>query len=188
MATNGLVLIKPSTVDKTGASSTATINTGGSVTFSLCETLSLNGVFSSAYDNYIIDMRFTTAKTSKNPLTIRLRLSGQDNSTASSYVSQLLRADATTVSGSRTTADYGLVGGYETDVAGEGLEIFVYGPALAQPTAWRGVGVNADTSAGIDDYAGTHNQSTGYDGLTVRGGVDGSDAVSGLIKVYGLVK
>lgn len=192
MATNGLVLITPTstTVDGTGAS--ATIGARGSVTFTSCTSLSLNGVFSSTYDNYIINLRYNSTKTSKAAITFRLRLTGIDNQTASAYVSQLLRADSTTVSGSRTTAAWGIVGAYETDqVDGvsvrEGLDLFVYGPNLAQATAWRSVTVNGDTGAGIDDYAGTHNQATGYDGFTILGN-EGGDPLTGFIKVYGLVK
>lgn len=189
MATNGLVLIKPTSVASTGTrvNRSATINTNGSVTFTVCDSVSLNGVFSSTYDNYIVDIRYDTLSTGRELITMRLRLSGTDNQTASSYVSQLLRSTSTTVSGSRTTTTHGIIGAYETDSSlKEGLEVFFYGPNLAQPTAWRGVGVNAGSGASIDVYAGTHNQSTGYDGFTM--GVFTDDGFSGLVKVYGLVK
>jgi hypothetical protein len=185
MATNGITLITPTSVAVTGAGSSATINAGGSVTFATAATLSLNGVFSSLYDNYVIDCRLKTDKGSKEDIRIRMRLSGTDNTTASSYVSQRLRADSTTVNGARTTADYGLIMNTETDVNAEGFTGYVYGPSLAQPTAWRCVVVNADSSAGIDDYAGTHNQSTAYDGFTC---IYSPTHFTGLIKVYGLVQ
>lgn len=182
MATNGIVLIKPSSVAKTGASSTATINAGGSVTFSLCETLSLNGVFSSTYDNYIVDMHAIDDGTTF----LRLRVSGTDNSTANSYVSQLLDASSTTVSGARFTGD--LARSFYSDRnKPNGNTMYMYGPHLAQPTAGRSVNANAISSARLVDWAWTHNQSTSYDGFTL---IRTSTAVtmSGLIKVYGLVK
>jgi len=186
MATNGIRLITPTSVNNTGG--TATINAGGSVTFSgLLEKVSLNGVFTSTYDNYIINVRLSTNKTSKNNLRVLWRLAGTDNTTLSSYVSQMLRADATTVSGARTTANFGIIGAFETDSSlKEGFTAYVYGPGLAQPTAWRSVTVSADTSAGVDDFAGTHNQSTAYDGFTLDSGANFE--FEGLIKVYGLVQ
>ena len=185
MATNGLVLIKPTSTAVTGGSASATINAGGSVTFTTCETLSLNGVFSSTYDNYIIDVRGN----SNASLTIhlRLRVSGSDNSTANSYVSQRLTADNTTVAGLRETSDLAaqVFGLYNTQR--DGIQMFVYGPNLAQPTAGRSVTALGASSAFILDRAWTHNQSTAYDGFTLlRGGA--ANNFSGLIKVYGLVK
>lgn len=183
MATNGLVLIKPTTVDKTGASSTATINTGGSVTFDLCETLSLNGVFSSTYDNYIVDLR-CKSDSSGNRTNLRLRAAGTDNSTANSYTSQLLLANGTSVTGSRQSSAEAWLGTVvSTD--NNGQEIFLYGPHLAQPTAMRGLDASQNLGGYIADRAVTHNQSTSYDGFTIW--VEGL-AFTGLIKVYGLVK
>lgn len=182
MATNGIVLIKPSSVAKTGASSTATINAGGSVTFGLCDTLSLNDVFSSAYDNYIIDIRHTGSNDTY--VRMRFRLSGTDNSTANSYVVQKLEGSSTTVAGSRTTSTE-TYAAYPSNAQRGGDQIFLYGPALAQPTAGRSVNVSGYLSATITDFAWTHNQSTAYDGLTIY---PGAGTFTGLIKVYGLVK
>jgi hypothetical protein len=181
---NAMMLIKPSSVNVTGSGSSATINDSGSVTFTSCQSFSLNGVFSSTYDNYIIDCRLVSSKTGKEDVALRMRLSGTDDTTASSYVSQRLRSDDSTVSGARITNTYGLIISTEKDVQAEGFTAYVYGPGLAQPTAWRSVTVNGDSGAGIDDYASTHNQSTPYDGFTVApiGGFN----VTGLIKVYGL--
>ena len=181
MATNGLVLIKPSSVAKTGASSTATINAGGSVTFGLCETLSLNGVFSSAYDNYIISWRGVEGGT--NNIRGRLRSTGTDDSTANSYVLQYVQASGTTISGGRITTNWASLNVGST-VHG-GFVAYVYGPYLVQPTAIRTVTADGFGSARISDFASTHNQSTAYDGFTF---LIESGSSSGLVKVYGLVK
>jgi hypothetical protein len=95
--TNGLVVMTPTSVAKTGTGSTATINSDGSVVFDLCTTLSLNGVFTSSYDNYMIVMRATTSLAWPY-FNSRLRASGTDNTTASSYTNQYLTANGTTVS------------------------------------------------------------------------------------------
>jgi len=182
MATNGIRLITPTSVAKTGASSTATINAGGSVTFALCATLSLNGVFTSTYDNYIIDIRCVDDGTKQ--LRIRMRLAGTDNSTASSYVDQRLRASSTSVSGTRTTANIANI--FDNSATQRsGLQLFMYGPGLAQPTAGRTVTAGGTSSAEISDHAWTHNQSTAYDGCSL---IMASGTFSGLVKVYGLVQ
>lgn len=184
MATNGLVLIKPTSTAVTGGSASATINAGGSVTFTTCETLSLNGVFSSTYDNYIIDIRHTESTTM--PIYYRMRLSGTDNTTANAYVTQYLQADGTTVNGARITDSFGWIM-YGGSTQREGHQVFVYGPNLAQPTALRSVSALGLSSARILDNASTHNQSTAYDGITIYPQPT-VGTFTGLIKVYGLVK
>ena len=178
---NGLELIKPTSIASTGTGNSSSINTNGSVTFSSCATLSLNGVFSSTYDNYMIVLRFTNAS-GTTTLQYRLRASGTDNSTASSYVTQELTADSTSVLGGRYTANLAYFGtAYATQRSG--LVMNVYGPFLAQPTASRSVTVGDSSSAYFYDAAHTHNQSTSYDGLTV---LLSAGTISGLVCVYGM--
>jgi len=182
MAVNGLELITPTSIVVTGSGSSATINAGGSVTFTTAATLSLNGVFSSAYDNYVISIRHLASSTDN--FEYRLRVAGVDNSTANSYVSQLLNADGTTVSGSRTTAGIGLLG-LVSNTQRSGDQVFLYGPSLAQPTALRSITASGGGSARIYDRASTHNQSTVYDGITLT---PSALTFTGLIKVYGLAQ
>lgn len=173
-------LVKPTSVDKTGAGSTATISANGSVNFTACETLSLNGVFSAEYDNYVC---FVSADSSASIATlyIRYRLSGTDNSTASSYVRQLLSALSTTTSAVRTTTnEQEALRCYSTPA---GVVMNFYGPFLAQPTAFRGVTVSDNAGGYIADNAGTHNQSTSYDGFSIYANTGN---FTGNIAVYGL--
>jgi len=177
---NGLHLITPTSTAKTGTGSTATINTNGSVTFSSCETLSLNGVFSADYDNYMIVARHST--TADYAWRIRFRASGTDNSTANSYVFQYLFGDSTSVSGARTTTNYGQVSA-RGNTQRAGFVASIYGPNLAQPTAYRSVIADDYLSAAVTDYAGTHNQSTSYDGITF---IASAGSFTGLVAVYGM--
>lgn len=175
---NGMILVTPSSVNRTGTS--ATINASGSVSFTACSVLSLNGVFSSTYDNYIIDCRSTG--TSGVVVSCRWRASGTDNSTANSYVRQVLSANGTTIAGSRVTDTSGIVNVHWNTLR-TGFETFVYGPSLAQPTAARVVSMQDLSSARIEDFAWTHNQPVAYDGFTI---FMASGDMTGLIKVYGL--
>jgi len=181
MSKNGLILLTPTSIDHTGTS--ASISANGSVSFTACTVLSLNGVFSADYDNYMVVCRFTN-NTGTSTLNYRMRVSGADNSTANSYVTQELVANATTVLGGPYTANVGyLTPSYATQRAGFVWD--VYGPFLAQPTATRTVSASDFSSAYILDSASTHNQSTSYDGFTLN---RSAGDVSGRIAVYGMRK
>ena len=175
---NGMILVTPSSVNRTGTS--ATINASGSVSFTACSVLSLNGVFSSTYDNYIIDIRFLGTVFGA-ALRIRMRSTGTDNATVNAYARQYVIADSTSVSGERSSDTFANIS--FANNTREGLNLFLYGPNLSQPTAGRSVTVSGSNNAYIYDSAFTHNQSTSYDGFTF---IPSSGNVTGLVKVYGL--
>jgi hypothetical protein len=186
MSKNGLILLTPTTVDKTGASSTATISTNGSVEFGSCESLSLNGVFSANYDNYMIVCRHTPS-TSVN-VDLRLRSGGANNSSANSYVRQFLGADGASASANRFTSDKwdGIFTSFTT-IQQNGAIIYVFGPYLSQPTAFRSNTIQSNSGAGLVSNSGTHNQSVSYDGISLILSVAGY-TLSGRIAVYGMRK
>jgi hypothetical protein len=113
----------------------------------------------------------------------RLRASGSDNSTASSYTFQRIFVTGASVSAARTSADKGTFMYIES--AANGFQHNIYGPYLAQPTATRTVGVSDVSGAGIYEYASTHNQSTSYDGITYLTDAAGN-ASTGKLAVYGI--
>jgi len=177
--TNGLVVMTPSSIAYSGTS--ASINADGSVVFSACTSLSLNGVFTGDYDNYMVTIG-PINNSSADELRFRYRASGSDNSTANSYVVQRINASSTTVNADRNTADYGqLPTIYATQRSG--LTFYLFGPYLAQPTACRSVFVGDAASAYLRDHAGTHNQSTSYDGISFF--MASSTNFSGLVTVFG---
>jgi hypothetical protein len=175
----GMVLLTPTSIAHSGTS--ASIGTNGQVTFTAVTSLSLNGVFSATYDNYVIVTRFTnTAAANHNQF--RLRASGSDNSTANSYVHQRLESSSTTVAGSRTTSNLTFLS-RESATDPSGIYTHVYGPFLAQPTALRTVDASARLGAYITEIASTHNQSTSYDGFTV---FPDAGSITGAVQVYGV--
>lgn len=177
----GMVLITPTSVVAAGTGSSATIGANGSVEFSACTSLSLNGVFTSGYDNYMVVLRGTSSLAAG--INVRWRVNGTDNSTASSYTSQNIQATGTTVNAARSSGDSG---NFAVMNATQrcGFTTHIFGPNLAQPTAWRTVTANDSSSARIEDYTVTHNQSTSYDGFTL---ICGNGNMTGLVSVYGLV-
>jgi len=181
MSKNGLILLKPTSIAYTGTS--ASISANGSVSFSACSVLSLNGVFSADYDNYTVVLGYGgSASTS---LRGRWRASGTDEDSASNYYTyQVLSATSTTVSGSRSTTNTTLFSAHGSSLW-NGSVVYVYGPYLTQPTAHRNVNVRSTDGARIYDYAGTHSQSLAYDGFTIY---PDSGNITGLVSVYGMRK
>ena len=181
MSKNGLILLTPTSVDTTGGGSTATISANGSVSFTACSVLSLNGVFSADYDNYMV--LWAGANSTTDIPIYRLRASGTD-ATASNYVTQNLSATGTTVSGTRTAANgYGWYG--YTSTSKFGNTSFFYGPFLSQPTAVRLLSVNSRDGAYLHDDASTHSLSSSYDGFTITAQ---NGSFTGRVAVYGMRK
>ena len=179
-----MVIMRPTSIVVAGAGSSASVRAAGGVEFASATSLSLNGVFTSDYDDYMISLLFTSSS-SNAELFMRLRASGSDNSTGSSYVFQTLTAVSTTITGQRTTSDRGRFGNIG-NTQRSGYAVYMYGPNLAQPTAFRSVTAFDLSSATIVDYANTHNQSTAYDGFTLI--PNPSNDITGVVTVYGLAQ
>lgn len=181
--TNGLVVMTPTSTDVTGTGSSATINSNGSVTFSSCSTLSLNGVFTTDYDNYMIVMRNSTTSVSGS-MRARLRASGTDSTATSDYNYQgILVAASSQTTARTTTTGYWLFNTNDNDWH-NGFTAYLFGPKLAQPTAYRTVTIDSVSGAQIYDAAGTHELSTAYDGITMYTG-NASETNTGLVTVFG---
>ena len=176
-AGDGLIVMTPTSIDVTGTS--GSINADGGVDFTAVTALSLNGVFTSSYDNYLIVANYDAS--ADNIVTFRLRASGTD-ATAGNYTRQWLEADgAATPNGFRSSSTTAMGFGYQ-GTEWNGQAFHVYGPYLAQPTASRGVNVASTSGARLLDYASTHSLSTSYDGFTL---LPGSGNITGNITVFG---
>jgi hypothetical protein len=182
-AGDGLISMKPTSIAHSGTS--ASINSDGGVDFSAVTSLSLNGVFTGDYDNYLIV--FTgLASSGAVGVNFRLRASGTDAS-GTDYTQQLLRADSTTVSAARVTSATQFSIQTTGPDLNNGSHVYVYGPHLAQPTAVRSVtevsiDASLTTNVNIFDRAQTHSLSTSYDGFTIETNVNN---ITGTIHVFG---
>jgi hypothetical protein len=175
---SGLVPIVPTSVAV--SSGTATANANGQVTFTTVGSVSLNGVFSSTYKNYVVIWSEDTS--SVQAITkFYMRLAGTDNTTASSYITQYLRATSTTASAAKDTLAYG-----QLDVSA-GTQSFatltVFSPAIATPTYFTNL-VNTQTSTFVEIHAATHTQSVAYDGITFQAN---SGTMTGTVSIYGYI-
>lgn len=175
----GMVLLTPTSIAHSGTS--ASIGANGQVTFTAVTSLSLNGVFSASYDNYVIAFGPLSQTVDANT-SVRLRASGTDNSTANSYTYQTLNAVNTAISASRSTTNAGILATQGSTLR-NGTVVYLYGPYLAQPTSVRTVSGSSYLNASITDLVFTHNQSTAYDGITLW---PASGNMSGTLTVMGV--
>jgi hypothetical protein len=173
--TNGLVVMTPSSIAYSGTS--ASINADGSVVFSACTSLSLNGVFTGDYDNYMVTIRTSGTVDGQSPY-IYLRASGVNSTT--NYTTQTLAASATTVSSSRFNTQPFIV---VDDSQRDGTTLYLFGPQLAQPTAGRIISASGYLNAYFYDLAWTHSASTAYDGFTFD--TAGGAGITGQLTVFG---
>lgn len=97
---SGLVPIVPTSV--VVGSGSATTSAYGLVTFTGASSVSLNGIFSATYNNYRIILSPDAASTTLD-IQARLRISGSDVTTASSYQQENMFASDNTVTGQVST-------------------------------------------------------------------------------------
>jgi len=176
----GLSLITPTSINFTGTS--ATINASGTVSFTACSVLSLNGIFSASYDNYLMILTGSQSA-SGGSLAARLRASGTDNSAASSYKNNYFTVNAGTInasSGATTYWDDIAFGG-----ANHGYQFMIYRPFAAVPTCITSYGTSDYTNAFARNTLSTHNASTSFDGFSWRQDLKGT-TITGIFAVYGI--
>lgn len=185
-ALGGMVLMTPTSIASTGSGNSSSIGTNGSVTFTACATLSLNGVFTSSYDNYMIAYSASRIGATNDYIICRLRASGTDAS-GTNYTQQYLYADSTTLGAARTSSATSAGFAFYTRESNPlGTSLFVYGPNLAQATAMRTIGMGWNgTNPNIYDLTSTHAVSSAYDGITIFSS-GATVTLTGLVSVYGL--
>lgn len=176
MPTNGLVVMTPTSV----VGSTATINADGSVSFTAESSLKINGVFTADYDNYMISVRHVSS--AEYSVYFRLAASGVVEQSASNYyTNQTLIIDGTSKTGTRSSNNYGN-GLASSAQQRSGNTVYVYGPYLAEPTAWRNVSARGYLGATMIENVTTHSLSTSYDGFELD---PSSGTFTGLLTVFG---
>lgn len=171
----GLVIVAPTSIANSGGSASAS---GGEVTFTGVTSVSLNGCFTSTYDNYKIVSYLTSNQVDAN-IRNRMRVSGSDAS-GSNYSRQSLQSSSTTVSGARSSNATDFI----VSVAGTGSPtLMVYDmarPFLAASTLFLGKGSGRDIETW--DFSGLHTLATSYDGFSIY---PSSGTITGTLRVYG---
>jgi hypothetical protein len=174
---SGLNIVAPTTIANSGGTANAS---GGEITFTTVTSLSLNGIFSATYDNYLIVIDYTA--TANGQLKARMRAAGTDNSGANTYIDQVLQANNATLTAGRTTAnifdDFFMIRTENRQASALNL----YAPFLAQFTQYAQLQHFSVSEAGIALSAGVHKVASSFDGLTLS---PGSGSVTGKLRVYG---
>jgi hypothetical protein len=180
----GLTPITPTSIAVGSGSASSAGN--GQVTFTSVGTnLSLNGVFSSTYDNYLIV--FQTTFSTATQLSIRYRASGTD--TTADYYMNLVDYYS-----NGTTVDYNFANGAslislaDNSVVEMGFQASVRNPFVAKKTLFTAQYNNWQTSTvraqnGLN--FGTQSGTTSFDGITF---LPTAGTITGTVSVYGLAK
>ena len=183
-ASRGLNQIIPSSVAV--GSGTATVGANGKISLSGVGTnISINGVFSSTYTNYHIVYDLISAS-SHTALNMRLRASGTDNTSSTSYKTGGLDSSIPfAVSGlSSQTSDSDKFSklGWVGSVSINGGTFDIFQPFLTSKTTY--VGSHFGNAAGDWYYSaggGSHNVSASYDGFSLLT----TQSLTGAIYIYG---
>jgi hypothetical protein len=151
-----------------------------STTFTTAGSVSLNNVFSSAYDNYKIVINALTSNNPQN-LTLRMRSGGTDN-TALEYRFGTMFVGAGTnqaFSTNNNTSSTEWILGTSQGATGMTTEVAVNRPFLSEMTSFRSVSAGSFLMVS----GGQMTVTPSYDGFTLR--VD-SGNMTGKLRVYGL--
>lgn len=170
---SGLNIITATSIANSGGTAT---RTNGQVTFSAVNSLSLNGIFTSTYENY--QALLTLTMSSNTNLYVRFRLAGTD-STTNIYTYQDVAADGTSVGASRSTLTTGQFGYGDA----QAITSTFYRPAVAVATKYQSVVARGLTTLLWQSYTGYHDSATAYDGITIY---PASGNMTGTVRFYGL--
>ena len=150
-----------------------TTDSGGAV-----GSFSINNCFSATYRNYIVKVNYTGSAVAQ--LSMRLRVGGTDNTTASSYITQVINPSNTTVNAQRVTSDIATIGIY-SNLLKSALTINFFNPFSATATPFDSLGYGG-SDVDTRYFTGVHNQTTSYDGFSLIGGTFTIDKIT----VYGI--
>jgi hypothetical protein len=175
----GLAIVTPTSIANSGGSASAS---GGAITFTGVSSISLNGSFTSTYDNYrIIATNIVMSSGSPADVNMRLRVAGTDNATASNYEwgGAYVGAQASNLFGSNNNqvqSYFSFAYGSSNELLSSGFDVF--SPMLAFKTSYNGQ-TNGYTMATL---SGAMTVTTAYDGFTIY---PASGTFSGVVRVYG---
>ena len=141
---------------------------------------SVNDVFSATYKNYKI-IWTGVASAAAPDISLRFRVGGVDNSTASSYVRQGLQVTGTSVIAQRNSLSAAVLGDI-TSTLKNAVSVEIYDPFLAEATGMFSLCLDAASSAVLRMNAITHNQTVSYTGFTL---IASSGNLTGSVSTFG---
>jgi hypothetical protein len=184
VGTNGQVL----TADSTAATGLAWATPGGgglvlinSTTFSAASTVSVNSVFSSTYRNYKMVVSYTMSANNE-PLYMRMRASGTDNSSANYFINGTVgvTANISNIGNANETAFKLQQGG--ATAAGISMDLFAPNIGTRINITSQGSAISTGAYASSYQIGGFLDANVTADGFTF---IPGAGTISGIVKVYG---
>ena len=173
----GYTAVIPTSVAGTGV----TLGAAGKVTFSASTAVSVNGCFTSTYDNYLIVVDISATSANSIPQ-FRLRLAGTDASGATDYYSNSLVGSGASTAAAAFSTNLGYIA--TASLRETSGELRLFEPALAAPTRWTVTSMQHATTPVIQVgvFGGRHNLSTAYDGITIY---PSTGNITGTFRIYG---
>ena len=177
----GLNIVAPATIANSGGTATAS---GGEVTFSAVNSVSLNGVFSATYNNYLVIIR-STGSGASDELRMRLRVGGADNTTtAYNFATLLSNTSASASQGLTQNVFQNVIRRLGTGTGGM-AQIVMTDPFAASATHFSLTGTQADSTVTATLIGGIFTSSTSFDGFSLFPSLG---TATGTVTVYGYQK
>ena len=156
------------------------------VSVSAASSVSLDNVFSSTYDNYIVQLNFTTGSVGAESILMRMRVSGTDNTSSNyywslGYVSFTGTPAASASNSSGLTASFNV--SYINSSGGGASTINLYNPFNTAVTRFHSIGGGNTNGDAILSRGGNTSVTTSYTGATI---FPSSGTMTGNIRIYGL--
>jgi hypothetical protein len=178
----GLIPITPTSITATGGTGLIINNAVG---FTSASAISLNGCFSSNYENYLII--FQVSGTSGNPnIYFRMRSGTTDNTDGSySYSGIKAAAGGSIVMDAAVNNTVGKFvenySGYPYHISGN-LDFYNPFNTVATKFAFNSYGNNTAGAYSSFTYSGSHSQTVSYNGITF---LTSTGTMNGVVRVYG---
>ena len=156
----------------------------GSADFTTSSAVNVNNCFSATYLNYFFMINLTAVSATDMDLSIRMRASGTDNSSANYNVNEY-KNNGSTAGGYRaaTSTSFLLGNAASSKVQFMATQGHFYDPFIATPTKLIMHQIVNNSSDNYQTTSGhSHNVSTSYDGFSL---IPGSGTISGKIRIYG---
>jgi hypothetical protein len=156
--------------------------------FTSAASQSFNNVFSATYDNYLVKILLDSSTTAGGQISLRLRASGSDLTTAT-YVRQQITASSTTVSAVRGTGETSFVDAGYIDSAANSYAFFdmtFFAPYLAKTTRVTNLAGNDFTGSTQSSWKSVtygNSNASSYDGFTI---IAGAGSLNGTVYIYGM--
>ena len=182
---NGVGLNKVIPTSVAVGSGSGSVDAIGNVTFSGASSVSVNGCFTSVYDNYKIMFNVTSASANNYP-SLRLRASGTDNS-STNYNAAFIERNSTntTVTGYAGSSATGFQLGYCL-TAGSSNAVELFSPFITDYTSYLMIGTSKNATVSSANYAewknGGMSVTTSYDGFSI---IPSTGNITGTIRIYG---